>query len=63
VHRGVPECPVDITAGAQDGQLDGMGHLLVDPFGAGRGRLLEPHRGTGADREERVLGGSEAWTR
>ena len=42
VHRGHPEGAVDLVGAGELGQGDGLGHLLTDPAGAGRGGL-HPH--------------------
>ena len=48
VHCGMTECPVDVGASTKCRELDGVGHLLQNAFGADRGCFFEPHRRTGA---------------
>ncbi|VRM34038.1 Uncharacterised protein [Streptococcus pneumoniae] len=52
VHRGHPEGAVDLVGAGELGQGDGLGHLLTDPAGAGRGGLHQPGPRSGPDGQE-----------
>ncbi len=51
----MPERPVHISATGQRRELDGVGHLLQDAFGADGGGFFEPHRRTRPECEEGLL--------